>query len=69
VGIADSEGEIEWADKNHQSTRRKRRDRDGRRKHPQVLVLPNFAMTNYASQGKTRDINVVDLNNCKDHFS
>ncbi|KAJ7304793.1 hypothetical protein DFH08DRAFT_654203, partial [Mycena albidolilacea] len=35
----------------------------------QVLVLPNFAMTDYASQGKTRDINVVDLNNCKDHFS
>jgi hypothetical protein len=35
----------------------------------QVLVLPNFAMTDYASQGKTRPINVVDLNNCKDHFS
>jgi hypothetical protein len=35
----------------------------------QVLVLPNFAMTDYASQGKTRDINVVDLNNCKEHFS
>jgi hypothetical protein len=35
----------------------------------QVLVLPNFAMTDYSSQGKTRPINVVDLNNCKDHFS
>ncbi|KAJ7315245.1 hypothetical protein DFH08DRAFT_715897, partial [Mycena albidolilacea] len=35
----------------------------------QVLVLPNFAMTDYASQGKTRPINIVDLNNCKDHFS
>ncbi|KAF8183537.1 hypothetical protein K438DRAFT_1599658 [Mycena galopus ATCC 62051] len=35
----------------------------------QVLVLPNFAMTDYASQGKTRPINVVDLNNCRTHFS
>ncbi|KAF8143053.1 hypothetical protein K438DRAFT_1634372 [Mycena galopus ATCC 62051] len=35
----------------------------------QVLVLPNFAMTDYASQGKTRVINVVDLNNCRTHFS
>jgi hypothetical protein len=35
----------------------------------QVLVLPNFAMTDYASQGETRDINVLDLNNCKDHLS
>ncbi|KAJ7321527.1 hypothetical protein DFH08DRAFT_712897 [Mycena albidolilacea] len=35
----------------------------------QVHVLPNFAMTDYASPGKTRAINVVDLNNCKDHFS
>ncbi|KAJ7149842.1 hypothetical protein C8R43DRAFT_887621 [Mycena crocata] len=33
----------------------------------QVLVLPNFAMTDYASQGKSRDINVCHLNNCKDH--
>ncbi|KAJ7342314.1 hypothetical protein DFH08DRAFT_704057 [Mycena albidolilacea] len=31
----------------------------------QVLVLPNFAMTDYASQGKTREFNVIDLNNCK----
>jgi hypothetical protein len=35
----------------------------------QVLVLPNFAMTDYSSQGKTRAINVVDLNNCQSHFS
>ncbi|KAM6490121.1 hypothetical protein JOM56_014440, partial [Amanita muscaria] len=35
----------------------------------QVLVLPNFAMTDYASQGKTRLINIVDLNSCRDHLS
>ncbi|KAJ7111110.1 hypothetical protein C8R44DRAFT_562398, partial [Mycena epipterygia] len=35
----------------------------------QVIVLPNFAMTDYASQGKSRDFNVVDLNNCRTHFS
>jgi hypothetical protein len=35
----------------------------------QVLVLPNFAMTDYASQGKTRVFNVVDLQHCKSHFS
>ncbi|KAJ7216184.1 hypothetical protein B0H12DRAFT_1273157 [Mycena haematopus] len=35
----------------------------------QVPVLPNFAMTDYSSQGKTRTLNVVDLNNCKNHFS
>ncbi|KAJ4488808.1 hypothetical protein C8J55DRAFT_423376 [Lentinula edodes] len=33
----------------------------------QVEVLPNFAMTDFASQGKTRPINVVDINNCKDY--
>ncbi|TFK58951.1 hypothetical protein BDN72DRAFT_781396, partial [Pluteus cervinus] len=33
----------------------------------QVEVLPNFAMTDYASQGKTRKWNVVDLNNCRSH--
>jgi hypothetical protein len=33
----------------------------------QVLVLLNFAMTDYASQGKSRKKNVVHLNNCKDH--
>jgi hypothetical protein len=35
----------------------------------QVNVLPNFSMTDYGSQGKTRPFNVVDLNNCKDHMS
>ncbi|KAJ6449212.1 hypothetical protein C8R45DRAFT_1057317 [Mycena sanguinolenta] len=35
----------------------------------QIPVLPNFAMTDYSSQGKTRQINVVDLNNCRTHFS
>lgn len=35
----------------------------------QVQVLPNFSMTDYASQGKTRPDNVVDLNNCRDHSS
>jgi Helitron helicase-like domain at N-terminus/PIF1-like helicase len=35
----------------------------------QVSVLPNFAMTDFASQGKTRPDNVVDLSNCRDHQS
>jgi hypothetical protein len=30
----------------------------------QIEVLPNFAMTDYSSQGKTRRYNPVDLNNC-----
>jgi hypothetical protein len=34
----------------------------------QVEVLPNFAMTDFASQGKTpRPNNLVDLNNCRSH--
>jgi hypothetical protein len=33
----------------------------------QVLTLTCFAMTDYASQGKTRIINVVHLNYCRDH--
>ena len=33
----------------------------------QVQVLPNFAMTDYASQGKTREVNVVDLSHCQSH--
>ncbi|KZV81647.1 hypothetical protein EXIGLDRAFT_628159, partial [Exidia glandulosa HHB12029] len=33
----------------------------------QVRVLPNFAMTDYASQGKTREYNVVDLHNLRSH--
>ncbi|KAF8880327.1 hypothetical protein BD779DRAFT_1422597, partial [Infundibulicybe gibba] len=35
----------------------------------QVEVLPNFSMTDYASQGKTRAYNVVDLNNSYLHQS
>ena len=35
----------------------------------QVQVLPNFAMTVYSSQGKTRPNNVVILNSCRDHLS
>ena len=33
----------------------------------QVEVLPNFAMTDYLSQGKTRQFNVCDLNNSRTH--
>ncbi|KAJ3845773.1 hypothetical protein EV368DRAFT_1497, partial [Lentinula lateritia] len=33
----------------------------------QVEVLPDFSMTDYASQGKTRPKNVVDVSNCKDY--
>jgi hypothetical protein len=33
----------------------------------QVPVLPNFSMTDYASQGKTREVNVVDLARCRSH--
>ena len=35
----------------------------------QVLVLSNFAMTDYSSQGRTRPDNVVDLNSCWTHQS
>jgi hypothetical protein len=35
----------------------------------QVNVLPNFAMTDYASQGKTRPWNVVHLSSCHSHMS
>lgn len=35
----------------------------------QVEMLPNFAMTDFASQGKTRDFNVVDLQACRSHQS
>lgn len=31
----------------------------------QVPVLPNFAMTDYSAQGKTREWNVIDLTECK----
>ncbi|TFK60855.1 hypothetical protein BDN72DRAFT_778880, partial [Pluteus cervinus] len=33
----------------------------------QVLIVPNFAMTDYASQGKTRSFNVVHLSHCRSH--
>ncbi|SJL08155.1 uncharacterized protein ARMOST_11518 [Armillaria ostoyae] len=35
----------------------------------QVEIIPNFAMTDYCSQGKTRPINPVDLTNCRSHQS
>ena len=35
----------------------------------QVSVLPNFAMTAHAAQGKTRPYNVVHLNSCFNHMS
>lgn len=33
----------------------------------QVPILPNFAMTDYTSQGKTRPVNVVDIKKCRNH--
>ncbi|KAK0215542.1 hypothetical protein IW262DRAFT_1277486 [Armillaria fumosa] len=33
----------------------------------QVEITINFAMTDFASQGKTRPFNPVDLNNCRTH--
>ena len=33
----------------------------------QIEALPNFAMTDYASQGKTRPVNVADLSHCRTH--
>jgi hypothetical protein len=35
----------------------------------QVLVLLNFGMTDYSSQGRTRPFNPVDLNSCRTHQS
>lgn len=35
----------------------------------QVPVVPNFAMTDFASQGRTRPFNVCDLQNCRSHQS
>jgi hypothetical protein len=35
----------------------------------QVEAMPNFAMTDYASQGKTRPYNVVELSQCRSHQS
>jgi hypothetical protein len=36
-------------------------------KREQVRVLPNFSMTDYASQGRTRPNNVVELGSCRTH--
>ena len=35
----------------------------------QVPVLPNFAMTDYVPQGRTRPYNVVNMNNYRSHQS
>lgn len=35
----------------------------------QVPVIPNFAMTDYCSQGRTRPFNVVHMNHCLTHLS
>ncbi len=35
----------------------------------QVPILPNFAMTDYGCQGRTRPINIVDLRHCRNHQS
>src|SRR6185369_5054901 len=35
----------------------------------QIPVIPNFAMTDYCSQGRTRPFNVIHLNNCRTHQS
>ena len=35
----------------------------------QVPLIPNFAMTDFNSQGRTRPFNVVDLQNCRNHQS
>lgn len=38
-------------------------------KRTQVSVLPNFAMTDFSSQGRTRLANVCDLTNCRNYQS
>src|ERR1700679_1574606 len=35
----------------------------------QINVLPNFSMTDYASQGKSRSFNPVNLSHCKNFHS
>ena len=35
----------------------------------QVPIIPNFAMTDFNSQGRTRAYNVCDLQNCRNHQS
>ena len=48
---------------------RARSDQTLQIKRQQVPVLLNFAMTDYASQGKGREDNVVDPGYCRDHHS
>ncbi|KAI0355690.1 hypothetical protein OH77DRAFT_1539414, partial [Trametes cingulata] len=33
----------------------------------QVMILPNFAMTDYCSQGRTRPLNLLHLAHCRNH--
>lgn len=35
----------------------------------QVPILPSFAMTDFCSQGRTREINIIDLMDCPTHQS
>lgn len=37
--------------------------------HSQIPILLNFAMTDYCSQGRTRQYNPVDLRKCPNHQS
>ncbi|KAK0229027.1 hypothetical protein IW262DRAFT_1228121, partial [Armillaria fumosa] len=37
--------------------------------HTQVEITPNFAMTDFASQGKMQLYNPINLNNCRTHQS
>lgn len=35
----------------------------------QVPLVPNFSMTDYGSQGRTRKYNVIDIQSCKSHLA
>ena len=35
----------------------------------QIPLLPNFAMTDYGSQGRSQPVNIVDLRECRNHQS
>ncbi|KAA1480111.1 hypothetical protein DENSPDRAFT_789969 [Dentipellis sp. KUC8613] len=35
----------------------------------QVPILPNFGMTDFGCQGRTREVNVMDLKTCRNHQS
>ncbi|GJF00912.1 hypothetical protein PsYK624_172160, partial [Phanerochaete sordida] len=45
-----------------------RNDNEIRVTREQVMILPNFAMTDFGSQGRTRIHNVVHLRNSRDHL-